>query len=374
MKKSRLFIGVLLLQLCLTFGIGNIVVYGHTNDRAPDGLVIWGHDYSGMSRTELLELLQRRVPQALFYQDQEYPLNLDVSYEEIEEWLDEKFPGPSGFWFTDALQNLLRPFKVSIPRDFGLDKDEIFAQLQPLEEKINRPMIPATIQFAEGRLLRTDGQIGKKLDLDRTWQRIIDQSGEKKIELVVNDIPSLPSKEDMAKVNYILGDYTTYFDPWDEARTSNLRLAAETIDNYLIGPDESFSFNDVVGERTAETGYRPAYVFVDNELVIDDGGGICQDSSTLYQAVRMARLSILERHSHSMPVAYVLNGQDATVAYGLLDFRFRNDTRGYLLISARTGPNWLRVQLFGLADEAHPVPYEPSGYPVYPAGWYIDPF
>lgn len=373
MKKVRLFIGILILQLCFTLCIGNIVVYGQTNDRAPKGLIIWGQDYSGMSRTQIFAQLKERMPNGLTYQGQEYPLNLDNSYEEIEEWLDQMFPGPTGFWLTDVLQNLVRPSVVDLPNDFGLNRDEIFAQLKALSEVINKPMIPATIQYANGRLVRTDGQIGKELDFEWTWQRIIDESGKKKIELVVNDIPARPGKADVEEVSYILGDYTTYFDRRDVSRTINLRLAAEALDNSLMAPGEVFSFNDSVGERTAAAGYLPAIIYVDNAPVKDNGGGICQDSSTLYQAVKMARLNIVERHTHSLPVSYVLKGQDATVAYGLLDFRFQNDTQGYLLVSARVGTNWLRIQLFGLADDEHPVPLRPDGYPSYPREWDIDP-
>ena len=364
---------ILLLQLCLTFGIGNVVAYGHTNNRAPGGLVIWGKDYSGMGRAEILSLLKSRIPDALTYLGQEYPLSLELSYAEIEKWLEDKFPEPTGDWLTDVRQNMVRPAKVSLPEDFGLNKEEVYAQLQSLKAVVFRPMVPAAIKFTDGRLIRMDGQPGEELDIDRTWQSLISQAGQKKIELAVNSIPVKPGIEDMENINKILGDYTTYFNPWDYPRTKNLRLAAEAIDNTLIAPGEIFSFNDVVGERTATAGYLPAYIFVDGIPVIDNGGGICQNSSTLYQTVKMACLPVLERHTHSLPVNYVLSGQDATVAYGQLDFRFQNDTEGYLLISARTGSNWVRVQLFGQEDETHPVPPQPGGYPFHPEEWLIDP-
>lgn len=105
---------------------------------------------------------------------------------------------------------------------------------------------------------------------------------------------------------------------------------------------------------------------MDQKVVLDDGGGICQDSSTLYHAVRQAQLQVLERNTHSLPVTYVPKGQDATVAYGLLDFRFRNTTRGYVYLDVRMGSNWLRIQIYGVADAEHPVLAEPDGYPIKP--------
>lgn len=373
MKRARLFSVALLLQLCVTFGLGNVVVYGKTNERAPSGLIIWGQDYSGMSRGEIAAQLKEKIPAKLTFHDQSYPLHLDKSYEDIELWLDQMFPKPTGSVIVDAMQNLVRPSSVTVPKTFGLNKDEIYGQLQVLSGIINKPMIQATIMYSNGRLVKTEGQIGQELDNDKTWDRIIQESEKKEIELVVNYFHAKPGAADVDKIQNILGDYTTYFDPTDAPRTSNLRLAAMAIDNHLIAPGQVFSFNDVVGERTAAAGYLPAVVFVDQTAVKDNGGGICQDSSTLYQAVRQASLPIVERHTHSLPVSYVLKGQDATVAYGLLDFRFRNDTQGYLLISARTGSNWFRVQLFGFADEAHPVPVSPGGYPTHPTEWDKDP-
>ncbi|MGI6119865.1 MAG: VanW family protein, partial [Desulfosporosinus sp.] len=217
------------------------------------------------------------------------------------------------------------------------------------------------------------GQAGQELDIEANWQKIKREHEKKKIELVVNNIPAQPNATDISKIRDIIGDYTTFFNPKDVSRTTNLRLAAETLNNQLIAPGQVFSFNDVVGERTEAAGYLPAIIFMGNGVVKGVGGGICQNSSTLYQAVRQASLPILERHTHSLPVSYVLKGQDATVYFGVLDFRFLNDTQGYLYISARTGSNWLRIQLFGLADDTHPALQKPNGYPNFPEEWSKDP-
>ncbi len=78
-------------------------------------------------------------------------------------------------------------------------------------------------------------------------------------------------------------------------------------------------------------------------------------------------------HTHTLPVSYVLKGQDATVSFGILDFRLLNNAQGYLFISARTGSNWVRIQLFGIADDSHPALLQPNGYPNHPADLSIDP-
>ena len=373
MKKSKLLMLALILQLCFTLGLGSVVSYTKTYDRAPTGLIVGGRDYSGMNRIQVSSQLRERIPNLLSYNDQDYPLKLERSYEKIEKWLDQVFQVPTGFWFTDLLNSLTRTSKVVSSNDFGLNREEILAQLQSLSRIINKPMISAAIAYSNGRLVKTDGQVGRELDIEGTWLKITREHEQQRIELVVNDVPAQPDTEELKKIRNILGDYTTYFNAQDVPRTRNLRLAAMALDNQLIPPGQVFSFNEVLGERTEAAGYLPAFVIVDQVMIRENGGGICQDSSTLFQAVRQAHLPIVEKHTHSLPVSYVLKGQDATVSFGILDFRFLNDTQGYLLISARTGSNWLRIQLFVLADDVHPVLLKPDGYPNHPEEWHKDP-
>jgi len=146
-------------------------------------------------------------------------------------------------------------------------------------------------------------------------------------------------------VNKLIGQYSTYFDSSQVNRTENVRLAAKALDGKQLAPGERFSFNESVGERTAEAGYKEAMVIEGDAYTPGLGGGICQVSSTLYNAVILAHLEVLERHPHSLPVAYVPLGQDATVSYGILDFRFRNNTDAYLLIHSSIEENTLTFQL-----------------------------
>lgn len=372
MKKTTLLILALLLQLCVTLAFGAVVSYGNTHDKAPSGLMIWGQDISGFRRDQVSALIRKKLPDTVMYEDQAYQLRWDRTFNEIEHWLDKVYLVPTGSWAADIFKNLARPLIVSSSDSILLDKAEIIEQLQAFSRVINQPAEAAEIEFVDGKFKKTEGQAGKELDIEATWLKI-SQEGEPVVEAIVNVIPATPSTADINKIRDNLGDYTTYFNPLDQQRTNNVRLAAMALNNRLIPPGEVFSFNDVVGERTAATGYSPAIVFVNQSRVIDIGGGICQDSSTLYQAVLQANLSIEERHTHSLPVSYVMRGQDSTVAYGMLDFRFRNDTQGYILISARTGANWLRIRLFGLADKQHPELMNPQGYPRGPESWDKDP-
>ncbi|MBS4025116.1 MAG: VanW family protein, partial [Clostridia bacterium] len=148
-------------------------------------------------------------------------------------------------------------------------------------------------------------------------------------------------------INSLLGKFTTRFNPLAENRVHNIRLAANSIDDYLIPPGAVFSFNGVVGPRTVENGYREAPVIVDNQLTIGLGGGICQVSSTLYNGVLLANLPIIERRRHSLQVDYIAVGVDATIVYHYVDLKFMNNTDSHLLIKATMEEDRLVVRVFG---------------------------
>ncbi|GBF73017.1 hypothetical protein PA598K_01299 [Paenibacillus sp. 598K] len=131
-----------------------------------------------------------------------------------------------------------------------------------------------------------------------------------------------------------IGYYATYFNSRNKSRSHNIDLAARAIDGTVVFPGELFSFNRTVGIRTPDRGYKPAPIIVRGELSEGVGGGICQVSSTLYNAVDRAGLKIIERYSHSKRVPYVLAGRDATVSWGGPDFSFRNDYNQPVLIKA----------------------------------------
>lgn len=127
--------------------------------------------------------------------------------------------------------------------------------------------------------------------------------------------------------NEISSFTTTIYDK-DEHRVNNIKLAAEDLDGTVIKSGEVFSFNGAVGRRTKEKGYEEAPIFVNGEKDKGVGGGVCQVSTTLYNAAIKAELEIIERHRHSREVSYVPEGKDAAVVYNSKDLRFKN-TKDY---------------------------------------------
>jgi vancomycin resistance protein YoaR len=147
-----------------------------------------------------------------------------------------------------------------------------------------------------------------------------------------------------------ISHYVTYFNSRNKERVHNIMLASEAINNHVVFPGETFSFNKVVGRRTASKGYLPAPVIVRGELSEGVGGGICQVSSTLFNAVDRAGVKILERYSHSRRVPYVPPKRDATVSWYGPDFTFKNLHNQPLLIRSFVAGSQMIIMVFSSED------------------------
>lgn len=147
-----------------------------------------------------------------------------------------------------------------------------------------------------------------------------------------------------------LSIYTTRYDSSNVDRSTNLMIACKKINGKVILPGETFSYNKALGERTAKAGYRNGKIYAGGEVVDGLGGGICQISSTLYNAVLEGNLEVLERRNHQFTTAYIPVGRDATVVYGVTDFRFKNTRKYPVRISASARNGIATVAIYGIKE------------------------
>ena len=145
-----------------------------------------------------------------------------------------------------------------------------------------------------------------------------------------------------------LFSYTTEILDDSEGRLENIRITCDKINNTIIEPDEIFSFNEIVGQPSSSEGYQEASIIVNGEHETGIGGGNCQVSTTLYNAVlEIENLTIIERNEHGgSGVAYVPKGMDATVSYGSLDFQFRNDNSYKIKILMETDDENITAKIY----------------------------
>lgn len=149
----------------------------------------------------------------------------------------------------------------------------------------------------------------------------------------------------------MLSTFSTKYDASNVPRTTNLKLAMNKLNGVVVAPGETFSYNKTLGKRTAEAGYREAGGFAGGRVVQTLAGGICQISSTLYDAVVYANLEIVERHNHMFLAGYVGAGKDATVVYGAYDFKFKNTRKYPVMIKTSIGSGIAKIDIFGVKED-----------------------
>ena len=150
---------------------------------------------------------------------------------------------------------------------------------------------------------------------------------------------------------YLVSSFSTRYDASNTNRSTNLAIAANKINGKVLMPGEEFSYNQVVGKRTVEEGYRDAAIYQDGKVVDGLAGGICQISSTLYNAVLLANLEVTERTNHSYTTSYVAAGRDATVVWGTKDFKFKNSRSYPIKIEASVRNGIAEFKIHGVQEE-----------------------
>jgi vancomycin resistance protein YoaR len=160
----------------------------------------------------------------------------------------------------------------------------------------------------------------------------------------VEGAPHLPLIEEPEEESILIIFETPILD-YTKNRINNIRLACKAVSGTILTPGEEFSFNTVVGPRTVEKGYKEAIIFRKNEKVKEVGGGICQLTSTLYGAAKAAGFIITERTTHQLLVDYVEEGEDATVYFGKIDFKFINNLDRQVRIDASCGDGKVAVTI-----------------------------
>lgn len=207
--------------------------------------------------------------------------------------------------------------------------------------------LPAAINEETGAVVpETKGKI---IDITATVDKIFSaKQGEtvKEISYLIN--PDL-KKEDLLCLTEEIASYQTPM-LGAKKRKENIKLAAHLINNTLLTAEEIFSFNEEVGPRTKQRGFKESPQIVEGELILGVGGGICQVSSTLYNVLVQKELKIIEHHHHSQEVGYVPEGQDAAVAWDYLDLKFKNNLVHPIIIKAGVKGGQLQVDLLGPKD------------------------
>ncbi|HLB60409.1 MAG TPA: VanW family protein [Patescibacteria group bacterium] len=208
------------------------------------------------------------------------------------------------------------------------------------------------------------GKDGRRLDKDSAKHRIDEavrtqEPATVDISLSVLSVAPKASAEDIGKLGIVelIGTGESYYTDSIPGRIHNLLLASSRISGVIVAPGEIFSFNEAVGDITAATGYKSAYIIKNGRTILGDGGGVCQASTTLFRAALNAGLDIVERYAHSFRVGYYEQGGfkpglDATVYDPTADLKIKNNTKKHLLITTESVPKEYKLiyRIYGEKD------------------------
>ena len=250
----------------------------------------------------------------------------------------------------------------------GYDAEKIAVLIDTYAESYDHPPQNALLKLENGKVTAfKPADAGQELKKEQAaveltnalmlLENLDSQSHEVELSVIITQPEIVNQDANSLGINDLIGKGVSYFTGSASGRIHNLSLAATRINGTLIPPGEEFSFNNIVGDISYSSGYQAAYVIKDGRTVLGDGGGVCQDSTTLFRAVLDAGLPVTERKAHSYRVVYYEKGNfkpglDATVYAPSTDFRFKNDTTAYILIQTKVEPSQAKLtyEIYGTSD------------------------
>lgn len=252
--------------------------------------------------------------------------------------------------------NEVKKFKtepVDIKINYILDKNKVRENINKFKEQIDRQPLDATMEKDKLEPFKiTKEQTGINLDVDYTIDRIKEGLSNKvdEVEVIVNVVQPKILEKDLLVIQNKIGEFKTRFNSSNISRSTNLKVATNNIDGTILNPGEIFSVNEYMKPRTAANGYKKAHIIVNGKYIDGYGGGVCQVATTLYNAVLLADLEVIERRSHSLKSSYVNVGRDATVSGNAIDFKFKNNTENRIYIQGYIEGRYLHYNIFGTKD------------------------
>lgn len=357
-KKRGLMIAFI---LCIAFIMLFYSLWLFQQNTIYKGVRVEGLDISGLTREEAQERLIREIPIvypinpiSLTLNDQRWTLQLeDISYRFLSgETVEKAYKiGREGNAFQRLFTILgLRLHARDVPMEVSYDESTLRKALLYIKSQVDIAGKNAAIIYSSGEIKIIKEQIGRELNIDRNLEMIKKKiKGKKNFDLSVIMDENYPKilYNSIEVINSVLSEFSTKFNPRDVNRTQNIKLACEKINGFILRSGEIFSISNVLGPRTAENGYLDAPVIFKNELVKGLGGGVCQVTTTLYDAVLLSKLEVIERSNHSMPLGYVEPGQDATLAENYIDFKFQNNREDPVCVSAEVHDDTVTVRILG---------------------------
>lgn len=311
-----------------------------------------------LTKEEAVNILEKTYPLDNFnitYNNESWtikPEDIELNFH-IEERVDEalNYTRSKSIWNNIKRKgklNINKPYNIKIKATYNEVK--LSKQLEKIYEKINIEAVDATFYVEpSGEIKRSESKEGRDVDISKLKDDIYNMINKKKIKdinLPVLTLYPKTSTKQVKSINSILGQFSTSFND-STSRGSNIHVAGESTSDVLLMPGETFSYNKKTGARNWVNGYQSAPIIVGGKVVNGEGGGVCQVSTTIYNAALLSGLTIDEVHNHSLPSRYAPRGRDATVSYGYTDLKFTNPYTHPVYIKNIVGNGAITSKIYG---------------------------
>lgn len=361
-KKVWIVLGIILAILFIFIGSLAFIING---DKICKNTYVNEINIGELTKDEASEKLKNiyNVEDIEFkYNDKKFiilPKEIDFSYD-IDKTVEQAYSfNRKGSFIVNAKKTIdsLRGDKNTFKLSISYNEDKLKSYIESLSKNINISMKNASISIENSNIKIQNEEEGQTLELDKSLNNAITEleKGNISINLVVEEIQPDVKAESLEHIDTILGTYSTKFDSSVAGRSHNVALAAKSTSDVLLMPGERFSYNEYTGARTISNGYKNAPVIVQGVVQEGVGGGVCQVSSTLYNAVLYAGLEIESIKNHSIPSSYVPKGRDATVSYDSIDFIFKNNLKYPVYIKNSVYGNTLTCTIYGSKEEKQKI-------------------
>lgn len=370
-RRNLILLGIVLFAAVAVVGGSELFlrrnVKKHDNGRILQGVQIGNVDVSGMTKKEALTAVETAVEK---YGAETFSFELETG-DRIEATLEEL--GGQVKNVKSAVDtavkygktgDVVESYKIIRKSEKGKLAYRIALPIQVSEKKVNSVLqakcqdklslpVNASVTQRDGEITIVEGKSGEVPDAKKVAEelnRILNEEWDGKgVGLQVSIKESEPeiTEEKLAEVTDLLGTYTTVYGGDGSGRSQNVESGAQHINGTLVQPDEEVSANALMEPYTYENGYKEAASYESNKVVETMGGGICQVSTTLYNALLFAELEIVERYPHSMLVSYAEPSKDAAIADDLLDLVFKNNLDNPVYIEAVLSEGSLTFNVYG---------------------------
>lgn len=353
------------IQLLVSISLSSAAVKLYYRDTILPGISVQGIEIGGLKYEEAVEKLSQALPwpdpESLLmlvdpagqptnirYRDIKYQADYGATVKKALEYSEQATSWHNLFYLLSTINH-----GRDLPLIKSFDESAFEQVLQNLSERYYEAPRNAQLVLNGDYVTIIQDIKGRELDNAATIRQLVDLPiKEHRVNLQFKTLEPQITASDYQGINSRLAIFVTQFDPKDYARTHNIKLASQLINNVLLQPKEVFSLNKALGPRNQQNGYLQAPVIINNKLVPDYGGGVCQVGTTLYNAVLLAGLTVVERVPHSLPVPYAPPGKDATLAGDIIDFKFLNSTDFPILINSQVQQSKVIVSIFGHREGA----------------------